>query len=224
MKKYDLILADPPWQYSNKSSNGAADNHYNTTDFYSLTRLPIEKIASENSVLCMWYTGNFVREAYELAEAWRFKVRTGFGFVWVKLNKNAAGRIDAKPPEDMFDFMDTLNAETRINGGNYTRANAEVCLIGTRAGGWSASRPASGRLCIPASVSTARNRRKYITGWKSYMAMSRASNCLPGRNTANGMCTGIRCREALSYDTTGSRERTQTNSKGMPEGINAVYI
>ncbi|WP_246829272.1 S-adenosylmethionine-binding domain-containing protein, partial [Morganella sp. HMSC11D09] len=117
MKKYDLILADPPWQYNNKSSNGAADNHYNTIDFYSLTRLPIEKIASDNSVLCMWYTGNFIREAYELAEAWGFKVRTGFGFVWVKLNKNAGGRIDAKPPEDMFDFMDTLNAETRINGG-----------------------------------------------------------------------------------------------------------
>lgn len=43
MNKYDLIYCDPPWQYNNKSSNGAADNHYNTTDFYSLTRLPIEK-------------------------------------------------------------------------------------------------------------------------------------------------------------------------------------
>lgn len=135
MKKYDLLLADPPWSYNNKSSNGAADNHYNTTDFYSLTRLPIEKIASDNSVLCMWYTGNFVREAYELAEAWGFKVRTGFGFVWVKLNKNAGDRIDKHPPEDFFDFMELLNAETRINGGNYTRANAEVCLIATRGRG-----------------------------------------------------------------------------------------
>lgn len=135
MKTYDLILADPPWQYNNKVSNGAADNHYNTTDLYSLKRLPIEKIASENSVLCMWYTGNFVREAYDLAEAWGFKVCTGFGFVWVKLNKNAGGRIDANPPEDMFDFMETLNAETRINGGNYTRANVEICLIATRGRG-----------------------------------------------------------------------------------------
>ncbi|EPH6926805.1 MT-A70 family methyltransferase, partial [Providencia stuartii] len=42
MKKYDLILADPPWQYNNKVSNGAATNHYNTTDLYSLSRLPIE--------------------------------------------------------------------------------------------------------------------------------------------------------------------------------------
>ncbi|MDI9764932.1 DNA methyltransferase, partial [Morganella morganii] len=51
------------------------------------------------------------------------------------LNKNAGNRIDKHPPEDMFDFMDTLNSETRINGGNYTRANAEACLIATRGRG-----------------------------------------------------------------------------------------
>ncbi|MEM7986917.1 DNA methyltransferase, partial [Morganella morganii] len=80
-------------------------------------------------------TGNFVREAYELAEAWGFKVRTGLGFVWVKLNKNAGGRIDAKPPEDFFDFMELLTSETRINGGNYTPANAEGWVIATRGRG-----------------------------------------------------------------------------------------
>lgn len=135
MKKYDLILADPPWQYNNKASNGAATNHYNTTDLYSLTRLPIDKIASENSVLCMWYTGNFALEAIKLSEAWGFKVKTMLGFVWVKLNKNAGNRIDKKPPEDFFDFMETLNNETKINGGNYTRANAEICLIAVRGNG-----------------------------------------------------------------------------------------
>lgn len=135
MKKYDLILADPPWQYNNKASNGAATNHYNTTDLYSLTRLPIDKIASENSVLCMWYTGNFALEAIKLSEAWGFKVKTMLGFVWVKLNKNAGDRIDKKPPEDFFDFMETLNNETKINGGNYTRANAEICLIAVRGNG-----------------------------------------------------------------------------------------
>lgn len=135
MKKYDLILADPPWQYNNKSSNGAADNHYNTTDFYSLTRLSIEKIASENSVLCMWYTGNFALEAIKLAEAWNFKVKNMFCFAWVKLNKNAGDRIDKNPPEDSFDFMEILNSETKINCGNYTRQNIEMCLIATRGKG-----------------------------------------------------------------------------------------
>ncbi|HCT9028866.1 TPA: DNA methyltransferase, partial [Proteus mirabilis] len=41
MKKYDLILADPPWSYNNKVSNGAADNHYNTTRFHQLTRIKV---------------------------------------------------------------------------------------------------------------------------------------------------------------------------------------
>ena len=135
MKKYDLILADPPWQYSNKSSNGAADNHYNTTDFYSLTRLHIEDIAFDNSVLCMWYTGNFALEAIKLAEAWNFKVKNMFCFAWVKLNKNAGDRIDKNPPEDFFDFMEILNSETKVNCGNYTRQNIEMCLIATRGKG-----------------------------------------------------------------------------------------
>ncbi|MEX9793550.1 MT-A70 family methyltransferase [Morganella morganii] len=135
MRKYDLLLADPPWSYSNKASNGAADNHYNTTDFYSLTRLPIEKIASDNSVLCMWYTGNFALEAIKLTETWNFKVKNMFCFAWIKLNKNAEDRIDKNPPEDSFDFMEILNSETKINCGNYTRQNIEMCLIATRGKG-----------------------------------------------------------------------------------------
>ncbi|MBZ7490664.1 DNA methyltransferase, partial [Klebsiella michiganensis] len=27
---YQLIYVDPPWQYGNKISNGAAENHYET--------------------------------------------------------------------------------------------------------------------------------------------------------------------------------------------------
>lgn len=67
MKKYDLILADPPWQYNNKASNGAADNHYNTTRLHHLTRIKIPEHSSDNAVLCMWYTGNFALEAIKLA-------------------------------------------------------------------------------------------------------------------------------------------------------------
>ncbi|WP_025155267.1 MT-A70 family methyltransferase, partial [Morganella morganii] len=135
MKKYDLLLADPPWSYSNKSSNGAADNHYNTTRLHHLTRIKIPECSSDNAVLCMWYTGNFALEAIKLAAAWDFKVKNMFCFAWVKLNKNAGGRIDKKPPEDFFDFMEILNSETKINCGNYTRQNIEMCLIATRGKG-----------------------------------------------------------------------------------------
>jgi hypothetical protein len=37
--------------------------------------------------------------------------------------------------EDFYDFLDLLNAQTRMNGGNYTRANTEDMLIATRGNG-----------------------------------------------------------------------------------------
>ncbi len=36
---------------------------------------------------------------------------------------------------DWHDLLDLLNAETKMNGGNYTRANSEDVLIATRGNG-----------------------------------------------------------------------------------------
>nr|WP_235428547.1 hypothetical protein [Enterobacter hormaechei] len=79
------------------------------------------------------------QEAIELAEAWGFTVRTMKGFTWVKLNQNAELRINKALAEgevtDFYDFLDLLNVETRMNGGNHTRANTEDLLIATRGAG-----------------------------------------------------------------------------------------
>ncbi|KKO56431.1 MT-A70 family protein [Serratia ureilytica] len=139
MSKYQLIYADPPWQYGNKSSNGAAENHYGTMSISDLKRLPIWSIAEDNSVLALWYTGNHSQEAIDLAEAWGFSVRTMKAFTWVKLNQQAEIRFNkALLQQTIFDFtdlLDMLNAETRMNGGNYTRANSEDVLIAVRGQG-----------------------------------------------------------------------------------------
>ncbi|THD55886.1 adenine methyltransferase [Enterobacteriaceae bacterium ML5] len=136
---YQLIYADPPWQYSNKISNGAADDHYSTMTLEEIKRLPVWSIAAENAVLAMWYTGNFAAEAVELAQAWGFKVKTMKGFTWIKLYEQARGRIERALAEqtmiDFEDFLDALSAETVMNGGNYTRGNSEDVLIATRGAG-----------------------------------------------------------------------------------------
>lgn len=137
--KYSLIYADPPWSYGNTISNGAAADHYSTMKLIDIKRLPVWELAAENSVLAMWYTGTHNQEAIELAEAWGFTVRTMKGFTWVKLNQNAEMRINKALAEDeitdFYDFLDLLNAETRMNGGNHTRANTEDLLIATRGAG-----------------------------------------------------------------------------------------
>lgn len=137
--KYSLIYADPAWEYGNTISNGAAADHYSTMKLIDIKRLPVWELAAENAVLAMWYTGTHNQEAIELAEAWGFTVRTMKGFTWVKLNQNAELRINKALAEgeitDFYDFLDLLNAETRMNGGNHTRANTEDLLIATRGAG-----------------------------------------------------------------------------------------
>lgn len=139
MEKYSLIYADPPWSYGNTISNGAATDHYSTMKLIDIKRLPVWELAAENSVLAMWYTGTHNQEAIELAEAWGFTVRTMKGFTWVKLNQMAELRINKALESgevwDFFDLLNLLNAETRMNGGNYTRANTEDVLIATRGSG-----------------------------------------------------------------------------------------
>ena len=133
---YQLIYVDPPWQYGNKISNGAAENHYSTMSLAELKCLPIWEVAAEDAVLAMWYTGTHTEEAIELAEAWGFRIRTMKGFTWVKLNQNAERRFNKAIAEgelvDFNDLLSMLNSETRMNGGNYTRANTEDLLIATR--------------------------------------------------------------------------------------------
>lgn len=139
MNGYELILADPPWSYSNKASRGAADNHYSTMTLDQLMALPVSNIAADNAILAMWYTGNFNAEAMALANAWGFKVKTMKGLTWVKLNQLAEKHINRAFAKgevtDYASLMELLNKQTRMNGGNYTRANTEDLLLAVRGKG-----------------------------------------------------------------------------------------
>lgn len=136
MGKYKLILCDPPWNYQNKASNGAASNHYDTMKLEDMKRLPVWDLAADDAVLAMWYTGTHIDEAKELAKAWGFDVRTIKGFTWVKFNELAEDHFNKALREgeihDFYDILDMLNKQSRMNGGNYTRANTEDVLFAVR--------------------------------------------------------------------------------------------
>ena len=111
-KKYRVIYCDPPWHYNNKKSNGAAVNHYPTMKQKELIAMRpfIDDIADDPCFLLMWATYPLLAESLELVEAWGFTYKT-VAFTWVK--KYANGNFS-------------------IGGGNYTRSNAEICLLGIR--------------------------------------------------------------------------------------------
>lgn len=82
--KYNVILADPPWQYAYNATSlrGVADDHYPTMDIEAIKNLPVKNITLDNAVLFLWTTTTMIRKAFDVVEAWGFEFKTSM--VWVK--------------------------------------------------------------------------------------------------------------------------------------------
>ena len=113
VKKYNIIYADPAWEYkesgSTTNSRSLAKQHYNTMSTQDICNLPVKNIKTDDAICFMWATFPKIAEALKVMKAWGFEYKTA-AFVWVKKNKKS---------------------NTNFWGmGAYTRANAEVCLLG----------------------------------------------------------------------------------------------
>jgi len=98
---FACIVADPPWRYENESTRGSASDHYDTMPMEELIELEVP--AAENAHLWLWVTNPFLREGFELVEAWGFEYRTTL--TWCK---------------------------PQIGLGNYLRSATEHVLFATR--------------------------------------------------------------------------------------------
>ena len=105
LEKYDIIYADPPWDYGgkmqfDKSSKGvdkinidknifisSANFKYPTVKTKELIKIPIHEVAEDNCLLFMWVTNPHLVQGIELGRAWGFEYRT-VAFVWDKMNHN----------------------------------------------------------------------------------------------------------------------------------------
>lgn len=88
--KYNIIYADPPWQYRDKASAGKRGVHYkyDLMTLEDIKALPISQISAEDSILFLWVTFPLIKEGLEVIESWGFKYKT-IGFNWVKKNKKS---------------------------------------------------------------------------------------------------------------------------------------
>ena len=118
-KKFDIIYADPPWDYNGKSQFdksskdaesidlckkifiSSATFKYPTLKTSELMKLPVQEIAKDDCLLFMWTSNPHLTQAIELGKAWGFEYRT-VAFVWDKMNHNP---------------------------GQYTLSNCELCLV-----------------------------------------------------------------------------------------------
>lgn len=108
--KYQIIYADPPWQYY-KGGYKNQEQHYDSLSVEELKQMPLDDLAADNCILFLWVTFPMLNEVFDLIKWWGFNYST-VGFVWVKAKKDGTGHF--------------------FGLGNWTRSNAELCLIATK--------------------------------------------------------------------------------------------
>lgn len=119
-KKYQVIYADPPWDYGGKTQYdksviknqnvgfekniflSSASFQYPTIKLKQLKELNIESISDNNCLLFMWTTGPQMANSIELGEAWGFEYKT-VAFVWDKMVHNP-GRYTLSQTEFVLAF------------------------------------------------------------------------------------------------------------------------
>lgn len=125
-KKYDIIYADPPWRYQDKTCEGACAKHYNTMSVEEICALPVANLAAKDCTLFMWATYPQMQEALKVIAAWGFKYKT-IAFQWVKLNRNVKLNNFT-----IATVQDILHKACFFGLGRWTRGNTECCLLATK--------------------------------------------------------------------------------------------
>lgn len=80
--KYQVIYADPPWQYDNSGFNESAENQYPTMTIDEICVLPIESLCTDESILFLWATNPLLEDALKVMRAWGFAYKTNMA--WIK--------------------------------------------------------------------------------------------------------------------------------------------
>ena len=111
-KKYQIIYADPPWQYGFSGTRiEEAKADYKVMKTHDICSIPVKDIADENCVLFIWMIWNKLPDCLEVIKSWGFEYKS-CAFTWVKKNHRSG---------------------TYFWGmGKWTRQNSEVCLIATK--------------------------------------------------------------------------------------------
>lgn len=89
-RSYGTILADPPWQFTNRTGKVAPEhrrlNRYTTLTLQEIKELPVSVAAAEQAHLYLWVPNALLREGLEVMAAWGFQYKTNL--IWHKIRKD----------------------------------------------------------------------------------------------------------------------------------------
>lgn len=88
--QFATILADPPWQFQNRTGKMAPEHRrllrYPTMELAEILELPVPKLAAARSHLYLWIPNALLAEGMEVMRRWGFTYKTNL--VWYKVRKD----------------------------------------------------------------------------------------------------------------------------------------
>jgi N6-adenosine-specific RNA methylase IME4 len=89
-RRFRTILADPPWQFQNKTGKVAPEHkrlaRYSTLKLDAIKSLGVEQAAQENAHLYLWVPNALLPEGLAVMSAWGFRYKANI--VWQKVRKD----------------------------------------------------------------------------------------------------------------------------------------
>lgn len=89
-KKFSTLLADPPWQFQNRTGKIAPEHHrlnrYGTMTLDEIKALPVTGCVTDTSHLYLWVPNALLPDGLEVMRAWGFQYKSNI--IWHKIRKD----------------------------------------------------------------------------------------------------------------------------------------
>jgi len=89
-RKFGTILADPPWQFQNRTGKVAPEHkrlaRYGTMTLDDIKEIPVADIAADTSHLYLWVPNALLPDGIAVMKAWGFQYKSNL--VWHKIRKD----------------------------------------------------------------------------------------------------------------------------------------
>ncbi len=133
-KSYRTVLADPPWQFINRTGKVAPEHHrlnrYGTMKVEDICALPVARVVQDTAHLYLWVPNALLPEGLQVLSAWGFSYKSNI--IWHKLRKD--GGSDGRGVGFYFrNVTEILLFGVRgKNARTLTPGRTQVNYIGTR--------------------------------------------------------------------------------------------
>lgn len=88
--RFKTILADPPWQFQNRTGKVAPEhrrlNRYGTMTLDDIKALPVPEISADTAHLYLWVPNALLPDGLQVLESWGFTYKSNL--VWHKIRKD----------------------------------------------------------------------------------------------------------------------------------------